>query len=143
MEVGPTAAYHQNQGNPSLLPEVQSPLQKGGDGLLLPGDHRLHQLVPNHEIGGGGVLVHQKKAAARLQRLGDVGGLGGTAAGVQGGKMGGVPAAGQVVDEQRDVRVRHLTAILRADFHCGAVGENILPAVPGNVVVNAALQRLQ
>ena len=143
MEVGPAAPHHQDQGDPGLLTEVPGPLQEGGDGLLFPGDDLLHQLVPHHEVGGGGVLVHQQQGAARLQRLHDVGGLGGAAAGVQGGEPGGVPSAGQVVDEQGDVRACHLPAVLRPDLYGGVVGDDILPPVPGDVVVNAPLQGLQ
>ena len=59
MEVGSAASHYQDQGYPRFLPQVQRPFQERGNGLLLPGDYRLHQLVTDHEVGGGGVLIHQ------------------------------------------------------------------------------------
>ena len=58
-------------------------------------------------------------------------------------KVGGVSAAGQVVDEEGNVCVRYLAAILRPDFHGAAVGDDVLPAIPGNVVVDTPLQGFQ
>ena len=57
--------------------------------------------------------------------------------------MGGVPPAGQMVDEQGDIGVRHLAAILRPDLYGGSVRDDVLPAIPGDVVVDAPLQCFQ
>ncbi len=143
VEIGSAASHHQNQGHPSFMPQIQRPFQERGNGLLVPGDYRLHQLVPHHEVGGGGVLVHEQHPAPCLQGLGDVGRLGSAAAGVQGGEFRGVPPAGQMVDKQGYVGVRHLTAVLCPDLHGGGVGDDVLPTVPGNVVVDAPLQGFQ
>ena len=69
VEEGPGAACHQNGGDPRFFIQVPCPLQEGRDGLLVPADHLLHELVPHHEVGGGGVLVNQEKPGARFNPL--------------------------------------------------------------------------
>ena len=53
---------------PRVKAQLPGPLQERRNGLLVPDDDLLHELVPDHEVGGGGVLVHKEQAAAGLQR---------------------------------------------------------------------------
>ena len=48
-----------------------------------------------------------------------------------------------MIDEQRDIRSRHFTAILRPDFYGSGVGNDILPSIPCNVVVDTPFQCFQ
>ncbi len=83
------------------------------------------------------------RAAAGLQRLHDVGRLGGAAAGVQGGEPPGIPAAGEAGDKKGDIGIGDLAAVLRPYLDGGGVGDDILTAVPGDMVVDPPLQRLE
>ena len=103
----------------------------------------LHQLVPQHEVGGRGILVDQKHPASGLPALDDPGRLGGAAAGVRRGEAAGILFIGQVVDEQGNVHVVDAAPILGPQFEGRIVRDHILPAVPGNVVVDAQLQGLE
>ena len=54
----------------------------GGDWFFIPADNFLHQLIPEHKIGGGGVLVNQKGGSACLNSFYNSRGLGSAAAGI-------------------------------------------------------------
>ena len=69
-----------------VLIELPDPVKKGGDGFHIPVDDPLHQLVPDHEVGGAGVLVDEQQGGPSLQSLHHVGRLGGAAAGILRGK---------------------------------------------------------
>ena len=100
VEVGAGAARHDDGGDPEVLIEAAHPLDKGRDGLLRGGDHLLHELVTNHKVGGRGVLVDEEQAAAALDGLHQVSGLGGASAGVLRGEMPGVLFVGQMADKR-------------------------------------------
>ena len=40
--------------------QFPGPLDKRRDGLHIPVDDPLHQFVPDHEVGGAGILVDQE-----------------------------------------------------------------------------------
>ncbi len=71
------------------------------------------------------------------------GGLGGAAAGVLGGEMDSVLSVGQVVDKHGDVGVPDAPPVLGTDLDRCAVGDDILPPIPGDVVVHPQLQGLE
>ena len=143
VKIGAGAPRHQNGGHPPAVVQLPDPLQEGGDGLHVPMNHPLHQLVPDHEVGGAGVLVDEQQGGPRLQALHHVGSLGGAAAGVLRLKGYGVLPVGQAVDEHGDIGAPDAPAVLRPDFHGGAVGDDIFAAVPRHVVIDTQLQGLQ
>ena len=143
MKVSPGAASHQDGGDALVPVQGLYPVNEGGDGLHVPVDDPLHQGVPDHEIGGAGILVNEKQGGAGLHALHHIGRLGGAAAGVFRGKGRGVLAVGQVADPLGNVCASDASAILSPDFHGSVFGDHILPAVPGDVVVDPQLQRLQ
>ena len=57
VEIGSAASGHQDCGDAEAVVELPHPVDKGDDGLAVPVDNPLHQLVPDHEVGGAGVLV--------------------------------------------------------------------------------------
>lgn len=103
--------------------------------------HPLHQFVPYHEIGGAGVFIDQQQRGSGFDGFHHVGCLGGAAAGVFGVKAAGIPAAGQIVDEKRDIRVVDTASVLCADLHGGVVGDDVFPPIPFDMVVYAQFQR--
>ena len=143
VEIGPGAARHQNGGQAPAVIQLPHPVQEGGDRLHVPADDPLHQLVPDHKVGGAGVLVHKQHPGPGLQSLHHVGRLRGAAAGVLGGESGGVLAVGQAPDEHRDVGVHDAPPVLRPDLHGRGIGDDILPAIPGDVVIHPQLQGFQ
>ena len=143
VEEGAGAPRHQDGGDAGLLVEISGPLQERGDGLLVPADHLLHEIVPHHKVGGGGVLVDEEEAGAGLNVLHHAGRLGGASAGVGGGEGGGVLLVGQVVDEHGNVHAADGAPVLRPELHRRVVGDDKLSAVPGDVVVDAVLQGFQ
>ena len=143
MEIGSRASGHQNGGNAVHLIEFPHPVNEGGDRLHVPVDDPLHQFVPDHEVGGAGVLIDKQQGSPRLHGLYHVGCLGGAAAGVLRGEGGSVLAVGQVVDEHGDIRAADAASVLRADFHRTFVGDYIFPAIPGDVVVYPQLQSFE
>ena len=60
VEVGSAASGHQDCGDAEAVVELLHPVDKGDDGLAVPVDNPLHQLVPDHEVGGAGVLVDEE-----------------------------------------------------------------------------------
>src|SRR5690606_15087281 len=99
VEVVAAGAHDQHGGD--AVDAVQRPdeVDEGDEGLAVAVHQPLHALVADHQVGGGGVLVHQQHGGPGLQGLGDVGGLGGGAGGVVGGEVGGVGSGGQVAHE--------------------------------------------
>ena len=143
MKIGAAAAHHQNGGNAALLVKIPGPLQKRRDGLFFPGDDLLHQLVPDHKVGGRSVLINEKYPAARTDSFYYISRLGRAAAGIQRGKGSRIFSAGQVVDKQGNVRVCDLPAFLRPQLQRAVICDDQLPAIPVHMVVHAPLQRLQ
>ena len=143
VEVGPRTPRHQNGGDAMLLIEFPDALQEGGNGLHIPVNDLLHQRIPHHEVGGAGILVHEKEGGTSLQALHHIGRLGGAAASVLGGEVNGVLAVGQVVDEEGDVGVTDAPPILRPDFYRSRIGDDIFPAISGNMGVDPQLQSLE
>ena len=82
-------------------------------------DDLLHQLVPDHKVGGAGVLVDEEGAAAGEHAFHNSGSLGGGSAGVLGGEMAGVLSVWKIIDKQGNIGVfdaapssaRSLTAV--------------------------------
>src|SRR5690606_11754770 len=143
VEVVAAGAHDQHGGD--AVEAVQRPdeVDGGDEGLAVAVHQPLHALVADHQVGGGGVLVHQQHGGPGLQGLGDVGGLGGGAGGVVGGEVGGVGSGGQVAHERADVGAHHAAPLLGADLHGVGAGDDEFAAVSGHVVVDAALQGVQ
>src|SRR5690606_8090861 len=99
VEVVAAAAHHQHGGDAVLAVERADQVHEGGERLPVAVHQLLHAGVADHQVGGGGVLVHQQGGRAGLQRLGDVGRLGGGAGAVGGAEPGGVGTGGQVAHE--------------------------------------------
>src|SRR5690606_33551571 len=143
VEVVAAADHHQHGGDAVLAVERADQVHEGGERLPVAVHQLLHAGVADHQVGGGGVLVHQQGGRAGLQRLGDVGRLGGGAGGVGGAEPGGVGTGGQVAHERADVGALDPASLLGADLHRVGAGGDQRPAVPGDVVVDAALQGVQ
>ena len=116
MEVGAGAACHDHGGNACLLIQPFDPLDKRSDRFLFPADHLLHQFVPDHKIGGAGILVDEEQGGTGFQPLHHIGRLRGAAAGVLGGEGGGVPAVWQVIDKHGDIGFADASSVLRPQF---------------------------
>ena len=69
------ASGNQDGGNAAFLIKETGAFNERGDGLLLPADNRLHQLVADHEIGGAGILVDEKDLCAAFHAFDHIGGL--------------------------------------------------------------------
>ena len=136
-----TSGYHY-RGDACFLKKASGPLDKGGDGLLVPADHLLHQLVPYHEIRGGGVLIDQEYPASRLPALDYSCRLRGASAGIRRGKSPGVFFIGKVIDKHGNIHVVNAAAVFGTKLEGGVIGDHILPAVAGNVIVDAQFQSL-
>ena len=143
VKVGSGAPGNKDCGDAVGVIELPDPVQKWGDGLHVPVDDPLHQLVPDHEVGGAGVLVHEQQGGTGLHALHHIGRLRGTAAGVLSAEMDGVFTVWQVVDEHGDVRAPDAPPVLRSDFYCGGICDYIFPAVACDMVVDAQLQSLE
>ena len=112
VEEGAGASCHQDGGDAQLVKKLSRPLNERGDRLFFSVDDALHQLVPHHEVGGRGILVDEKGMAAGENALHDSGRLGGGAAGIFCGEVGGILSIGQVIDKQGDVCVLNIAPIL-------------------------------
>ncbi len=143
MEIGTAASRHQHGGNPVIFIQFPHPVDKGDDGFHIPADNPLHQFVPDHEIGGAGVLVDKKSPGPHLHGFHRGRRLGSTAAGVLRIKMPSVLAPRKIADEHGDIHLLDAPAILRPQFHGAVVGEYILPAVSGNMVIDPLFQCFQ
>lgn len=141
MEIGSAASGHQDRGDAEAVVEFPHPVNEGDDGLAVPVDDPLHQLVPDHEIGGAGVLVNEENFASRLHGFHHIGGLGSAAAGVLRGEAGGISAVWQVADKHGDIHCGNASAVFSTKFYGGVIGNYILPPIPGDVIVDAKLQR--
>src|SRR5918993_1498408 len=135
----PAELYGVGASAPRRLPPTAQEVYKRGDGLLA---HELaHPFVPDHEIRGTGVLVHEEQRGPDLQRLGDVRRLRGRARGVRGREARRVSPAGQVPDHARYIYPRHTPSILGPDLHRVRPRHHELPPVPWCVVVDSPRER--
>ena len=142
-EIGTGAPCHNDGGDAKVLIETANPFNKRNDGFFFGRNYLLHQLIPNHEIGGGGVLVDKKQLTATLNTFHQIGSLRGTSAGVLGRKISGIFLTGQLPDKRRNVHMGHAAAIFRAQLPGAFIGNDQFPAVALNVIIDAILQRLQ
>ena len=136
------ASGNQDRGNTACFKQLSGPLDKRGNGFLFAVDDLLHQLVPDHKVGGAGVLVDEEGAAAGEHAFHNSGSLGGGSAGVLGGEMAGVLSVWKIIDKQGNIGVFDVASILRPQLDCCGISDYILPPVPCNVAVNAHFQGL-
>ena len=137
------ASGHQDGGDICFFIQITGPFQKRGDRFLFPGDHFLHERIPDHEIGGGSVFIQKEDTASGLDPFHDPGSLGSAAAGILCRKTAGVFFVGKIVDKKRNIHVFDKTPVLGTEFQSGVVRDHILSSVPGNVVVNSQFQGVQ
>src|SRR5699024_11286786 len=90
VEVVATADNDEHRGDCVFAIQRMYQADEGHQGFAVAVDEFLHPFVPDHQIGGGGVLVHQQSAGAGLHRFADVGGLRGGAGSVVGAEVTGV-----------------------------------------------------
>ncbi len=135
-------AGNQHRGDP-LRTQSTHPAQIRDDRLLLRGHDPLHQTVPHHEIGGTGVFVHEQAPGSGCDGFHTGRRLGGAAAGILGGKVRrGFPIR-QTADEETDVIPVHTPSVLGPDLYGSPVGDDELPSVSGNMIVDAPFQCIQ
>ena len=140
-EVGAGASGYEDGGDACLLVEIAGAFDERGDRLFIAADDALHQVVPQHEVGSGGVLIDQESAGSRFNAFDHGCRLGGTAAGIGGGKAGGVFFVRQIPDKEGNINVVDAASILGAQLDCGFIGDDIFTSIPRNVVVDAGFQR--
>ena len=58
------ASGYQNCGNPGFFIEISGTFQKRSDRFFFTGDDFLHEGVPHHKIGRGGIFIQQKNFAS-------------------------------------------------------------------------------
>ena len=143
IEIGTGASRYDHRRDPKPLVKLPDPVDKRRDRLHVPMDHSLHQLIPDHEICRAGIFVDQKQGGSRLHGLDHVSRLGRAAAGVLRPELHRILSIGKVVDKHGNIRFLDASSVLRPDLDRRLVGDHVLSSVPGNMVVNAQLQRLQ
>src|SRR5699024_1470043 len=75
--------------------------------------------------------------------LNRIGSLRGASAGVLCRKRSGIFSIWKVIDEKRDICPADASSIFGPQFYRGVISDHIFPAVSGDMVVDAQLQRLQ
>lgn len=129
-EVGAGASSYEDGGDACLLVEIAGAFDERGDRLFIAADDALHQVVPQHEVGSGGVLVDQESAGSCFNAFDHGCRLGGTAAGIGGGKVGGVFFVRQIPDKEGNINVVDAASILGAQLDCGFIGDDIFTSIP-------------
>lgn len=86
-------------------------------------------------------LIQKKNLTSRLHTLHNSRSLGSTSAGIRGGEAVGVFFIWKIIDEKRDIDFPDQPSVLGAEFHSSRIGDHIFAAVPGDMVINTALQR--
>ena len=119
-EVGTGASSYEDGGDACLLVEIAGAFDERGDRLFIAADDALHQVVPQHEVGSGGVLIDQESAGSRFNAFDHGCRLGGTAAGIGGGKAGGVFFVRQIPDKEGNIKGIDLYTL----SNTGAFGEH-------------------
>ena len=104
-------------------------------------DHTLHQLITDHKVCCTGILVDQKCFCARLHRLDHICRLRRASAGILRIKGYRVFSIRQVMNKHGNIHVTDASSILGTDFHRCIVRDDILPAIPCNVVIDTCLKR--
>src|SRR5699024_2265807 len=113
------------------------------DRFLMAAYDSLHQFVPDHKVRSAGILIDQQKRSACFHGIYSIGCLGSTSAGVFRGKRSCIFTIWKIIDEKRNIGAADTPSILSPQFKGGVVGNDIFPAVSGDMVVDAQLQRLQ
>ena len=143
IEESPRASRNQDGGNTRFPVQIPRPLQKRRNGLLVPHDHLLHELIPNHEIGGRCILVDQKQPGSRLNAFHHGSRLGGGTAGILGGKFLRVFFIGQIIDKQGNIHIPDGPAVLRPQLQRRLLSDNEFPSVSFYMIVHAHLDSLK
>ncbi len=139
-QVVTTPADDEDRADAPVLVELADPVHEGRDGLALLGHQGLHAPVPDHEVGGGGVLVDQQGAGPGFDRLHDGCCLGGRAGRVGRRERFCGPSHGESCNEGRDVDAAHRPPVFGPDLHHARDGNDTFPSVSRPVVVHAALE---
>ena len=137
------AAGNENGADTGFLIEQAHPVRERSDGLVRFGDNSLHQLIPHHEIRRAGILIHQQRPGTALHSLHYRGCLRGAAACIVCKKRSRILVVRKMVDEQGYVITTDAASVLRPDLHSRLICHDVLPSVPGDVIIDTKLQRLQ
>ncbi len=143
LEIRAGTSRNQHRRDAKPLIDGSHPLNKRRNGLHIPVDHPLHQLIAHHEIRRACIFVDEKGACARLHRLHHICRLGCAAAGILRIECLCVLFIWQVIDEHGNIRMLNAPSVLRPDFHRRSVRHDILSPIPGNMRIHAHFQRFK
>ena len=143
MKIGAGTSRHQNRGDTVLFIQLPDTVDKRRDRLILAVYHPLHQLVADHKIGCTRILIDEERLCSRLHGLHHIGSLGGASTRILRAKGTRILSVRKIVDEHGNIHLFDASSVLRADLHRRIIGNDILPAVPGDMVVHAKFQRLK
>ena len=141
MKIGTGASGNKDRRDTVCVIQLLYPVNKRHDRLGITVDHALHQFVTDHKIRCTGILVDQKCSCACLHRLDHICCLGSTPAGILRIKGYRIFPVWQVMDKHGNIHVTDASSILGTDLHCCIVRDDILPAIPCNVVIDTCLKR--
>ena len=136
-------ACHQNRGNTGLFVQIPCTLQKWCDRFLFPANHLLHELIPQHKVGGRSVLINQEQMCACLQTFNYPGRLGSTSAGIHGREAGGILLIGKIIDKHGNIYISHGSTIFCPKLDSRSICNDKFPAITRNMVIDASLQSFQ
>ena len=140
MEISTRTSCHDHCGDSIIIVQLPDPLDKWRDGLHIPVNHPLHQLIPDHEVRCARIFINQHKGRARLNALNYICGLRCASACVLRAESHGVFSVGKIVNKHGNIRLLDAPSILCPDLHRRVIRNHILSAVPGDVIINAQLQ---
>ncbi len=126
-----------------LRVQLAYPVDERRDRLLGFGDQFLHAPVSHHEVGGTGVFVDQQNLGTDFKGFDDVRRLRRRARGVVTTELGGRLAIREIGNKWRNRHLFHPPSILSANRHCRGIRCHPFPAIAGDMIVNAANERLE
>ena len=100
-------------------------------------------VVEAMEAGAETFLIDEERLCSRLHGLHHIGSLGGASTRILRAKGTRILSVRKIVDEHGNIHLFDASSVLRADLHRRIIGNDILPAVPGDMVVHAKFQRLK
>ena len=140
-EVGAGASGYEDGGDACLFVEIAGAFDERVDRLFIAADDALNQVVPQHEVGSGGVLVDQESAGSCFDAFDHGCRPGRYCRWHRRWKSRWCLFVRQIPDKEGNINVVDAASILGAQLDCGFIGDDIFTSIPWNMVVDAGFQR--